>query len=662
MTIDELQVLITANTTQLQKEINNVNSKISSLTKSADKTQSGVLSAFKKLKTGIVALGIGKIIKDSIQTGMDAVESDSLFEVSLGNMSDSVRAWSEELQEALGVNAVAIRKNTGTIYNMTTSMGLASANALKMSKGVAILSNDMASFYNISEAEAFDKIQSGLTGMSKPLKDLGILVDDATITQVAYQEGIAETGADLTEQQKVLARYVAILKQTGNAQGDLARTINSPANQLRLLKSQVQQLGLAFSNILMPVVQAVLPYITAFAKVVTKAVNGLSKLLGIKGTGASSETEKISSNIGGLGGDFDDANKSAKKLKSTLAGFDEMNVLQDNSSSDSGASGGGAGSYGGTLDFDLSEYDAHLDWVESSTNAIVDKITNAFTKVGEVISSIWKSEPVQAYVGMLTAQLTFMRDFAVQIGTDLWTNITTTWTSIEENVGLTFTNISTLFTNMWTDIANGIETWGQPIIDGVSGVFNSIWKDAIDPVIKQITKMWADFSGTLVKLWDEYGKPLIDNIGEFVTTIIGLFQKIWDDVLEPIITPFLNMLSELWDKHLKGMVEKLGEFIGKLVNGALEIWNKFLYPIISWLLDKLKPVIESVAKAISSVLGTVFGTISDVFGAIWDILGGIIDFIAGVFTGNWKKAWNGIKSIFSGIWDGLVAIFKLPIT
>ena len=546
MTVDELQVLITANTTALQKEIAKTNSTIASLKKSADKSQSGITSAFKKLKTGIVALGIGKVIKDSIKMGMDAVESDSLFETSLGKWADSVRDWSEETASALGLNAVAMRKNTGVIYNMTSSMGVAEDNALKMSKGISLLSEDMASFYNLDSSEAFNKLRAGLTGETEPLKALGILVDENTVKQVAYSEGIAQNGAELTQQQKVLARYVAILKQTGNAQGDLARTINSPANQLRLLKNQVSQLGLAFSNFLMPVISAVLPYITAFVKVITSALNTLAKFMGLKSTNASNETAKISSNVGGLGSGLDDANKKAKKLKGTLASFDEMNVLQDNSSDSSSSGTGGGGASAGGLDFDLGEYDAHLDWVSSKTDAIAENIKNAFKSVGEVISSIWNSTPVQAFAGAVTTYGQFVFDYWSTLGLNLWQNLQMTWSNIEGNVSTMLTNMSTLWTTFWTDVQVGIETWGQPIIDGVTGVFNSIWADAIDPAIQLITKVWADFSGTLVNLWNTHGKPLINNIGEFATKTIALFQSIWDNVLEPIITPFLETLSWLW--------------------------------------------------------------------------------------------------------------------
>jgi len=661
MTVDELQVLITANTTALQKEIAKTNGTIASLKKSADKSQAGITSVFKKLKTGIVALGIGKVIKDSITTGMDAVESDSLFETSLGKWADSVREWSEETSNALGLNAVAMRKNTGVIYNMTSSMGVAENNALKMSKGISLLSEDMASFYNLDSSEAFNKLRAGLTGETEPLKALGILVDENTVKQVAYSEGIAENGAELTQQQKVLARYVAILKQTGNAQGDLARTIDSPANQLRLLKNQVSQLGLAFSNFLMPIISAVLPYITAFAKVITLALNSLAKFMGLKSTNASNETSKISSNVGGLGSGLDDANKKAKKLKGTLASFDEMNVLQDNSSDSSSTGSGGGGAGAGGLDFDLGEYDAHLDWVSSKTDAIVEKIKNAFKSVGSVINSIWKSEPVQAFAGAVTSYGQFVFDFWSTLGQNLWQNLQLTWSNIEGNLSTSLSNMSNLWTNFWTDIQVGIETWGQPIIDGVSGLFNSIWLDAVDPAIQLISKAWADFSGILLNLWNEHGEPLINNIGEFATKTIALFQSIWDNVLEPIITPFLETLSWLWDEHISKIVEKTGDFVGKLVNGALEIYNKFIQPIAIWLLEKLAPAWAFLSNAVIGVLGSILAVISDVIGSIIGIFGGIIDFITGIFTGNWSKAWNGIKDIFKNIIDGLVGIFKFPI-
>lgn len=658
MTVDQLQVLITANTDQLRKEISKTQTQISGLQKNVEKSTGGISKAFKVMATGIVALGIGKIIKDSVMNGVEAIESDNLFEVSMGKWADSTRTWSEEIQRQLGLNAIELRKNTGVIFNMVTSMGLAEKYAIKMSKGVSLLANDMASFYNMSTEEAFNKINAGLTGETEPLKRIGILVNDNTIKQVAYSEGIAKNGAELTEQQKVLARYVAILKQTSNAQGDLARTIDSPANQMRIFKSQLKDLSISFSNFLIPVLSAVLPYLNAFAKLVTSALNSLAKLMGVKGNGGSQETANISKNVGSIGSGLGDANKEAKKLKSTLAGFDEMNVLQEQ---DTSGAGGGGSTSGGSIDFDLGDYDAKLGLLNSKTDKIVANIKKTFGTIGDVIEKAWNSKPVQDFAFGVTAYATFMYDYFKTLGMDFYNNLTGTWGNIEGNVSTIISNLGGLWSTMWIDFGLAVQTYSQPIIDGVSNLFNSIWTSAIDPLIQNMVKMWTDFTGILVKLWDANGKPLLKNIGDFVVGTIALFQSIWDNVIDPIIKPLLETMSWLWEKHLKGMVEEIGSFIMKLTNSALEIWNKFINPIITWVVEKLAPVWTYLSSLIIGVFGTIVGAISDVVKSIFKILGGIVDFITGILTGNWKKAWQGFVDIFKGIIDGIVGIFKMPI-
>lgn len=769
MTVDELQVLITANTNELRKEIGNANKNISGLQKSASKSSAGVTSAFSKLKKGIIALGIGKVIKDSISAGMDAIESDSLFTTVMGDNADAVKAWSNDIADTLGLSAVAMQKNIGVIYNMTSSMGVAGDNALKMSKGVSVLAEDMASFYNLDSDEAFNKLRAGLTGETEPLKALGILVDENTVKQVAYSEGIAENGAELTQQQKVLARYVAILKQTGNAQGDLARTLNSPSNQLRSLKQNVQNLGIAFSKILMPIVQAVLPWLNALAKVATQAVNSLAALFGVSsGGGAAENTKAVSDNVGGIGDGLDNASKKAKKLKQSLAGFDEMNVLQDNSADSE--SGGGGGATGADIGFNLDEYNAHLDWADSKTGELVKKIQDAFSKLGEginwsklkkaflgvydavkpIASKIWDglkwgwdnilvplakwsindvlpaflnlvrgalellspvlsvvgdafmylwdnllkplatwtggvvvdvlnnvgtalsnigawietnrgnldTAPFDALMGTVSSYGSWLLEWWDMLGSTISTNISKTWENISGNAGIAVSNMIDTWTMFWTDIQGGIDTWGQPFIEGVRGVFNSLWKDVVDPICQQLTQVWADWTQIIKDLWDEHGGALVNNVGEFITNIVGLFQSLWDKILAPIIVPFLEMLTDVWNKHIKGMVKQIGDFIMTLVNGALEIWNKFIQPIIMWIADKLSPVFAFLGQLVAGVFGTIIGVVSDVIGGIMKALKGIINFITGIFTGNWEKAWKGIADFFGGIWDGVVGIFK----
>ena len=335
---------------------------------------------------------------------------------------------------------------------------------------------------------------------------------------------------------------------------------------------------------------------------------------------------------------------SAKALNKALAGFDELNNLD----TDAGGGAGGDIGLGGLEDVAINM-------------ALVEKLKTAFIQLKEILRQVWESAPVQAFVDFATTYGQFLFDYWSSLGSNLWENLKMTWENISGDVGIALDNMSLLWTTFWSDLSTGIQTWGQPIINGVTKIFNSIWKDAIDPAIKIITKAWADFSGILLDLWNQYGKPLVDNIGEFVTTTIALFQKIWDDILAPIITPFLEMLSELWDKHLKGVVEEVGGFVMELINDALEIYNKFIAPIVSALIDKLAPVFAYIGSLISGVMGTVLGVISDVIGGIIKIFKGIIEFITGVFTGNWKKAWKGVRDIFSGIISGLAGIFKAPI-
>lgn len=663
MTIEELQVLITANTDDLRREINKTNSTINGLKKNAEKQNNGITKAFSKLKKGIIALGIGKVIKESIQVGMDAIESDNLFSVSLGKYADDVYTWSTEVSKALGLNAVEIRKNTGVIYNMTSSMGLAEKQALTMSKGVTLLANDMASFYNLNTEEAFNKIRAGITGETEPLKALGILVDENTIKQVAYSEGIATTGSELTQQQKVLARYVAIMKQTGNAQGDLARTIDSPANMFRRLKTEIQNCATTIGSIFMPIIQTVVPYIISFVKIIGNALNSLASFLGIKSSGLSEETANASSNISGLSSDMSDANKSAKQMKQTLAGFDEITNLNTNTDSEST----GASSSGG-IGFDLSEYDAGMSSIQDKTTEIVDNIYKKFDKLKTVFdklkitfSDIWNSKPVESWKNRIVAKINFIKELGTNLGTTLYENVKGTWNNISEDVAIGFNNIGTLWLNVWNDISTTMQMYTEPIVNGISGLFDSIYDTAIGPAIELIVEVWKDFTQILLDWWNKHGQKTLDNIGQFVTQTIKLFQSIYDNVLKPIIEPFLNTLGELWDSKIKGLIETFGTLVAELINGALEIYNKVIVPIVEWLTKILGPAVADIVNTIFNAVSVVVGNIMEFINGLIVALTGLIQFIVGVFTLDWDKAWQGIRNIFKGIFESLSGIVKAVI-
>lgn len=188
----------------------------------------------------------------AVRAAMDVQESENLFEVSMGNMADATRQWSEELSSALGLNAAAVRRQVGTFNVMFDSMGFATEAANTMAKEITKLTYDMGSFYNLPHEEAFMKLQAGLSGEVEPLKRLGILVNESTVQQFAWANGIAETGQQLTEQQKVVARLGSIMEQTKKAQGDLARTSDSATNQWRRMTAQIDALRANIGSALIP--------------------------------------------------------------------------------------------------------------------------------------------------------------------------------------------------------------------------------------------------------------------------------------------------------------------------------------------------------------------------------------------------------------------------
>ena len=697
MTIEDLQVLITAKTDGLKKELEKTKKDITSLQKTANDTSGKMLSSFKFLKAGIIALGIGKIIGsqlDDAVSRLDALNNFPRVMSNLGVSNADAQASINRLSQALIGLPTTLDDATNSVQRFTsangnvkasTEMFLALNNAILAGGGSAQVQS--TALEQLSQAYAKGKPdmmewRSAMTAMPAQLKQVATYMGYASANELG--EALRSGKVSMNEFMKAMIElnqngangFKSFREQAENSTGGVQTSITNMKTAitrgLAEIMNAIGQSNIAgFFNGIARAINAVIPYIVGFVKACVTAVSAISSLFG-KSTKKAVESTSTSLGSIGSGGTsaskgMDKATGSANKLKKALNGlsaFDEMNVLKE---SDSGSSGGDSGGGGGADlsaglgDLDLSGFDMGLGEVSNKADEVAQHIMEVFSVVGDVLKSIWDSEPVQAFVDFALVYGQFLFDYWSTLAIDLWTNLQMTWANIEGDVSTLLTNMSTFWTLFWTDLSNGIKKWGQPVIQGVSGVFNSIWKDAISPYIELITKLWADFSQILVDLWKEHGAPLIDNIGEFATKTIELFQSIWDNIIAPIVEPFLNMLSELWDKHLKGLVKEIGDFIGELVNGALEIYNKFIQPIVMWLIEKLAPAWSFLSSLIIGILGTVLGVVSDVIGGIIKVLKGIIEFITGIFTGNWKKAWQGVQDIFKGLIDAIAGIFKAPI-
>lgn len=211
---------------------------------------------------------------------------------------------------------------------------------------------------------------------------------------------------------------------------------------------------------------------------------------------------------------------------------------------------------------------------------------------------------------------------------------------------------------IFTDILVAAFEIAAEAFEWAANLMNDIYKSVIKPTFDLVKKIVTDTLKIVDDLWDKHGKDLLKNLKDLFKNIEDIFQRLWDKVLKPIVEPFLEKLTELWDKHLKGLIKELGGFIAKLVNGALEISNKFIAPIVKFLVDILGPEFKNIFLFIVDIVMTAVATISDTIKALLKVLGGLIDFITGVFTGNWSKAWEGVKNVFKGIVELISGIFK----
>lgn len=424
MTVDELQVLITAQTSKFNSEIAKVQSQISGLDKNVKNTSSNLTKNFGSLAAKVVSVGaIIKLTATSITRAMNFIEDENLFQVSMGKWADATRDWSNEVQNSVGVSAAWLRKYSGVMTNMTASMGLAQDQAVKLGRGIALLSNDIASFYNISAESAFEKIQSAMAGMPRPLQELGIMVRDSEVKQTAYANGIARTGDELNTQQKALATYLAILQRTSNAQGDLARTINSPANQMRMLKTSVIDLGVAIGTMFQPLLSVVLPVLNAIVIATTRAFQAIARLFGIEfdASAYANDFSDISTGVESVGEAADSSGGKVKKLAKQLAAFDEMNAL--NTPDDSSSGGGSGGGGGGAVDLPKIDWDklysGGFDKVTNKALEMADKIYKAFEKLGKKLNNTFKKIDWATISAGLNEVWEALKPFGERIGAGL---------------------------------------------------------------------------------------------------------------------------------------------------------------------------------------------------------------------------------------------------
>lgn len=346
---------------------------------------SNQLNGFMRSAAKLVSLkAIATYLGNAAEKFNSYYEAANLFGVSMKGLTGEANTFINKMETLLGIDPTEAMNNMAMIQSLTTSFGIASDKAYVLSKNLTQLGYDLASLKNIPVAESFTKIQAAISGELEPIRRLGVDISNARLQQELLNLGYSQSVSTLSQADKAVLRYIAIMKQTTDAQGDFARTLSSPTNMIRILQAQLNSLARAVGSLLYPALKSILPPLIAAVELVKELITGIASLMGVKVE--FPDFSSASDAVGGVTDAMDNTTKAtgkaAKAFKNYIMGFDELNVIQKDNGSSGGSGSGAAGNILG--DVDLSGYDMFKNYVGSS----VDEIKAKLEKLLPLISGI----------------------------------------------------------------------------------------------------------------------------------------------------------------------------------------------------------------------------------------------------------------------------------
>ncbi|WP_066719895.1 hypothetical protein [Clostridium sp. Marseille-P299] len=389
------------------KDATNAMKKYADANYRAEKYSSALISKVMKLSAVLYSLkrAFG-LVSGSIEKAMNYEETVNLFQTSMkkigltsaksagyeigSSMAESyaisfmnkANDFAEDISDNLSLDPNMVKNYQAMFAQMADSMGLVSDTAYNISTSLTMLGNDMASLFNVDTKTMMEKLQSGLSGEIEPLRRLGIDISQSSLAITAQKYGIEGSIEQMSAAAKVQLRWLSIMDQTTVAWGDMAKTIESPANQIRILRQQWDNLTRSIGNLFLPVLQTVLPYINGFLIALRNITDAFATMLGYE-LPDYSDTEIFTGVTGGIdsvGDSADDANESVKKLTKSVSKFDELNILNKNSGSSSSSGDAGSGIPG--LDNEISN--KTTNYLEKF-NSEMDKVKNKAKELSEEI-------------------------------------------------------------------------------------------------------------------------------------------------------------------------------------------------------------------------------------------------------------------------------------
>ena len=745
-------MIIEAQTRAYYEELQKVQQQTKKATSAVEKQTEKIKSAFGKIgKAVAVAFSVTALIsfgKSCIELGSDLAEVQNVVDVTFGAMSETINHFARDALEQFGLSETSAKKYTSTLGAMLKSMGIATDQAAEMSMEMAGLAADMASFYNLETDVAFEKIRSGISGETEPLKQLGINLSVANLEAYALSQGMTKAYSAMSQQEQAILRYNYLLSVTADAQGDFARTSDGWANQVRILTERFNALKAAIGQgliaVLTPVIRVLNQLLAKILTVTDAFSNFIAKITG-KNTKTTTSVNEMggaldsaTDSAGSLSGATDKAGKSAKKAEEAfhgLASFDEIHSLTkaaEDSGSDGSGGGGGGGASGGALSESIVDAANEAD---ATLNPVLEKIWNRMKELAELFKKGFKAglgdvtlEPLkQAIEGIkkslkeiwtdpavLQAANNFLNTWAYSLGqqagaaasigitiaTNLLGGLNKYLDQNKERIKqhiVSMFDISSEIVKMQGDFAQAAANIfsvfggenGQQVTANIIGIFANaamgaaeigakLYRDITDiitrPFIDNQDKFKTALDGTLGVLsgflgnikqvvddtfskanevYDQHVAPMFSSLAAGLSSITGKLLDAYNSYILPVLEGLQAKVKPLIDEHIQPAINKGLELIGKIADAIKDIWEQTLQPFIEWFIATVAPYIAAALDTVGSVFLTVAGVVADVIGNIFDALGGLIDFIAGVFTGDWQRAWEGIKTFFSAIWDAI---------
>ena len=498
---------------QLSPALQKTAANTDSVTSANGRASDSYMNLYAKVKLAMGAVQrVGNVVAGWINKSNEYIEDVNLFTASMGQYAQEAQEYAERVGDLMGIDPGDFMRNEGIFNTIIKGFGVAGDKAYTMSKNLTQLGYDISSFYNISVEDAMTKLTSGISGELEPLRRLGYDLSVARLQQDAYALGIDKTVSSMTQAEKSQLRYYETMTQVTTAQGDMARTLESPSNQLRIFEAQVNQAARALGNVFIPMLNAVLPYAIALAKAIRLIAEEIARLFHFKlpevdysGLQASPTALKgVGDNAGKAGKNLGKAAKSAKKLNNNLLGIDELNIIspENQTANDAGkSSGAGAGVGGSDLGIDLPTYGFIADAVNERVEKIKTKLQPFFDWIKKNIDEIlagalaigdaflaWKiAKGVQDFLRWLSTMKGFnivgsigFKIAGLGLFLDAWHTMKEAIQDILAN-GPNFTNVTKLISGFAEALAASFLLFGNIkmggvmlVISGLAGIVSAI--------------------------------------------------------------------------------------------------------------------------------------------------------------------------------------------